>query len=614
MNQPIRTKTLIITAAVIIIVLILSLIAINQPQNSGSTPENQKKSFKVASIQFNPELNERDKNIDALYKQIEIAFKGGAKLAVAPEMSTTGYYYKDRAAIKPYVDTIPGKATNKFSKLSKKYNAYIVFGMAEKDKKTNIYYNSSALVGPDGYIGKYRKTHQWETEEHWAAWGDLGVPVFNTELGKIAINICMDAAYPETARLAGVGGADIMAFPTNSSAQAVAALPARAMQNGYYIVSANRSNTENGFHMIGASAIWSPTGKKLAEAKLIKTPKEDVSETTITYATINPKQYNNANKRRLKERRPELYQDLMLHIGPWDYTASTEQKNVNALAVQYTPVPGDKKANQEKIKALIKQKIDKSGKPLNLIVLPELSTTGPSELLENDKIASYSESENGETTQFMKQLAQKYKAAIVYGFIEKSGEKLYNTAVLLNKNGKIDGKYRQTHLSANDKKWAAEGNELAVFTNKALGKVGIMLGNDVNFPEISSVLAVQRADIIAVPSSWNGQFGGDMVINPDMSANTYPEGTMQLWSQLSIDAQSYTVVANYVGTDKGYKGRSALYTLDPLYALDQPVTASADKEEALSVQFKTIQPDAWFNQDKLINSRQPTYFKPLIKQ
>ncbi|WP_081791799.1 nitrilase-related carbon-nitrogen hydrolase [Sporolactobacillus terrae] len=607
---------IILLAAIVAIISLIIFYGKNSTSDAKSSTKQESKPFKVASIEFNPKLNERDKNIEALYEQVETAFKHGAKLAVAPEMATTGYYYKDREAIKPYVDTIPGKATNKFAKLTKKYHAYIVFGMAEKEPKTNIYYNASALVGPNGYVGKYRKTHQWETEEHWAAWGDLGVPVFKTELGKLAINICMDNAYSETARLAAVAGADILVFPTNSSAQAIAALPARAMQNGFYIVSANRSNTENGFHMIGASAIWSPTGKKLAEAPLITKPEDDVSKTTITYASIDPKQYDNENKRRLKERRPELYQDLMLHVAPWDYTASTKPKHVSALTLQYEPVSGDKKANESKIENLIRKKIgsarDKE-KAMRLVVLPELSVTGPSELLHVNKMASYGESVNGQTTQFMKKLALEYNTAIVYGLIEKSGEKLYNTAILLNKNGKIDGKYRQTQLSSYDKKWATPGDQLNVFTDNNLGKVGLMIGNDVNFPEISSVLSVQRADIIAVPSSWYGQFAGTMEINPNMSVKRYPKGTNQLWSQIAIDAQSYTVISNYVGTDKGFKGGSALYTIDPLYGLDQPVAASSNKEEALAVNFQTIQPNNWFNQDKLINSRQPAYFKPLLK-
>ncbi|PKG24793.1 nitrilase [Niallia nealsonii] len=569
--------------------------------------------FKVASVQFNPILNERDKNIEELLKVTEQAFKEGARLVVAPEMATTGYYYANREAIKPFVDTIPGKTTAAFAKLAKKYNSYVVFGMPEVDGKTDLYYNSAALVGPEGYVGKYRKTQMWETEMHWGAWGDLGVPVFDTKIGKIAINICMDSAYSETARLAGIQGADILAFPTNSSAQAISALPARAQQNGMYVVSANRSNTEVGFHMIGGSAIWSPEGDKLAEAKVVMTESEDIDEPTITYATIDPKNFDNKNKEYLEGRRPELYKDLMLTVAPWDYTKNTTPHDVVAAALQYEPVIGNKEKNKEKIERLIKEAKLKDSK-LNLVVLPELSSTGPVNNLHKNEIKKLAEEANGETTQFIAKLAKEYQVSIVFGMVEQENNHLFNTAILISEDGQTVGKYQKTHLNKSDKKWAKEGSTLSVFETKSLGKIGVLLGEDAQYPEASSVLAVKRADIIAIPSAWNGQYGGEMQINKTVSANTYPEGSMVTWDAVAIGAQAYTVVANYVGTKEEYAGRSSLYTLDPLYALDQPVVASANKEEALIVKFKTIQPDAWFNQELLILSRQPAYFKPLIQE
>jgi hypothetical protein len=105
-----------------------------------------------------------------------------------------------------------------------------------------------------------------------------------------------------------------------------------------------------------------------------------------------------------------------------------------------------------------------------------------------------------------------------------------------------------------------------------------------------------------------------MEINKEISVNKYPKGSMVTWDAVAIGAQAYTVIANYIGTEKGYLGRSSLYTLDPLYGLDQPVVASKEKEEALVVKFKTLQSDAWFNQERLIHSRKTTYFVPLVHE
>lgn len=583
-----------------------------KPTNNDTNSSSIVKPFKVASVEFNPILNERDKNVQELLKVTEKALKNGAKLVVAPEMSTTGYYYADRTAIEPFVDTIPGETTKRFTKLAKKYDAYIVFGMAEIDKKTHLYYNSAALVGPEGYVGKYRKTQMWETEMHWAAWGDLGVPVFKTKIGKIAINICMDSAYFETARLAGVGGANILAFPTNSSAQTISALPARAQQNGMYIVSANRSNTEKGFHMVGGSAIWSPEGKKLGEAPVVMKESEDMEKPTITYATINPNLYKNKNKTALKERRPELYKELMHYVEPWDYTKNTTSHEVVAASLQYTPVIGDKEKNKVKINELLQQ-AKKKNKKLNLVVLPELSLTGPTDGQSKKEIQALAEEEKGETSQYMAKLAKQYKVAIVSGFIETEDNHLYNSALLISKDGNIKGKYQKTHLNKNDKKWATAGASLPVFNTEELGRIGMLVGEDAVYPEASGVLAIKRADIIAVPSAWHGQFGGDMEINKKLSVNPYPKGSMVTWDAVAIGAQAYTIVANFVGTNHDYLGRSSLYTLDPLYGLDQPIVASDDQEEALVVTFKTLQKSWWFNQEMLLLSRRTPYYIPLIQ-
>ena len=574
----------------------------------GVTPRTEP--FKVASVAFNPELNNREDNVAKLAAAVEEAAQNGAKLIVAPEMSTTGYYYADRAAIAPFVDTIPGATTDVFARIADTYDAYIVIGMPEVDPATDLYYNSAALIGPKGLVKKYRKSHQWETEEHWAAWGDLGIPVFETPLGKIAINICMDSAYFETSRLAAVAGADILAFPSNSSGQAVQALQARAEQNGLFVVSANRSNTEGEglsyeFHMVGAAGIWSPMGEKLAEAPFVRTKLQDVDAPTLTYAEIDPAQYDNANKRRLQERRPEAYKDLMLFIGPWDYTKNSTSRQVKAAALQYAATAGDKDANFAKVTQLAA-----TTQGANLIVLPELSLTG----LADGRSTAESLAEslpNAPSLAMFAQLATTRGAYVVGGLIEKDGEALFNTAVLVSPTGSLVGKYRKVHLTAAERSWATAGQGFPAFKTD-LGHVGMLIGYDAAFPEAAGVLTVKRADIIAIPSSWDGSYGSELKFNYEVSANRYPEGSMALWDSLAMTAQAYTVIANYVGGN--FRGRSGIYTLDPMYGLDQPVVASAAGAEALVGQFKTLALDWWLNQEAIILSRRTHMYTPLVME
>jgi len=568
-----------------------------------ATAEAAIKPFLAAALQFNPVLYERDKNINDLAKAVEMAAVRGAKLIVAPEMATTGYQYNSRDEISSYVDTIPGVATDRISEVTKKYGVYVVFGIAERDAETDLYYNAAAFVGPDGYIGKYRKSHQWEAEEHWAAWGDLGVPVYDTPLGKIAINICMDATYFETARLAGLGGADILAFPTNSTAQAMWALQSRAMQNGFYIVAANRSNTELEYHMIGASVIWSPTGKLLSSAQVLPDKKDDLDEANAIYAEIDTTEFNNINKRRFSERRPEIYKDIALHISPWNYKANETSKQVFAALLQYSPVRSNKYKNMRKIEDLLSKRTVRT---LDFIVLPEFSLTGKPR---NAKEAeAYAESPNGKSVGFYKELAIATNSYVIGSLIEEEEGRLYIRALLVTPEGKISGQYTKTHLNDNERKWATAGDSLGVF-NTPKGRLGIIFGNESQFPEMAGLMAVKRVDMTAVPASWNGEYGANIEKSYKLSMNPYPDNAMCLFDAVALTSQSYTLIANFTGNS--YMGGSGKYALDPLYGLDF-VELLNKEEKAFCVKFDTLHREWWFNQEKLIGGRSPLLYKPII--
>jgi predicted amidohydrolase len=571
--------------------------------------------FKTAIVQFNPKLNNRDDNIRALLEVVTAAAENGAKLIVTPEMATTGYYYQDRDAITPFVDTIPGVTTTQFEKIAKQYDAYIVIGMPEVDFESDLFYNSAALVGPEGYIGKYRKIHQWVTEGYWSCWGDTGLPVFETKIGNIAMMICQDAVYFESARLAAVNEADILVFPTNSSGQSISLLQAWAEINGLYVISANRTNTEKGYHMIGASAVWSPLGEKLIEAPYIENEADDVNEPTILYAPIDPTQYNNEAKQRLQERRPESYKDLMLFLGPWDYSKNTISYDITAATLQYEPIFGDKDANIQKIKKLTNLAVKKAENEktrLKLVALPELAATGPVKGMNQNMISDFAETVEGPTMKEMQKLACEHELYLIYGFVEKEADLLYNSSIILTPEGKILGKYRKIHLNESDKTWATPGTKLSVFPTEDIGRIGLMIGYDAAFPETAGVMAVKRADIIIIPSNWQGEFGNEIAINKDVFKNKYPAGSMTTWDVIAKGAQAYTIISNFTSADKVYKGRSSLYTLDPYYGLDQPMVASEDKEEALIVNFSTLQTEWWLNQEKLILTRRTSYYKPIV--
>jgi len=134
--------------------------------------------FKVAAVEFNPEFMEFEKNIVGACAITEEAAKNGAKLIVLPETAISGYIYRDLEQFLPYMDTVPGKTTDALAKVTAKYGCYVAIGIAEVDPDTGLTYNAGALVGPKGYIGKYRKNGLNPSDILWFVPGNTGHPVF----------------------------------------------------------------------------------------------------------------------------------------------------------------------------------------------------------------------------------------------------------------------------------------------------------------------------------------------------------------------------------------------------------------------------------------------------
>jgi predicted amidohydrolase len=195
--------------------------------------------------------------------------------------------------------------------------------------------------------------------------------------------------------------------------------------------------------------------------------------------------------------------------------------------------------------------------------------------------------------------------------VEKAKDKLYHTAFLISDRGTVTGAYRKTHLDEGEKRWATAGEGLPVFETP-LGRIGLMLGGDVCFPEVSGVYAVRRADILAIPSDWRGQYGGHLDVCEKLYARGYPKNTMVYWQAVARTAQVYTLAANYVGGAAGYKGSSGLFSLDPVEGYVPPRVASEGREELFLAAFETLgRDDWWMNQSRLIVGRNVSIIPPL---
>ncbi|WP_147803568.1 nitrilase-related carbon-nitrogen hydrolase [Alkalicoccus halolimnae] len=565
--------------------------------------------FFAAAIQFHPQLGNLTENIQRLEEAVTQAASAGAKFIVTPELAVSGYMYETRESIFPSTDTIPGAITDRFHKLCLHWNVYLVLGMPEHDEATGLLYNAAALIGPEGYIGKYRKTHLWEAEAHWAVPGNLGFPVFQTELGNIAVNICMDAVYMESSRVPALNGADILAFPTNSSAQTISMLQGWATLNGMYIVSANRADEEKGFQMAGASAIWSPYGEKLVEAGTSL----DGGEEEIIYGIIDPKHYYNPNRERLLKRRPELYKDVMLHIGPWNFRKSAEPKQVEVQS--FTGIDLKEKASLHEYycfwagKISLMQDKRQQGIPA-LAVLPALSATGPVSAMSYEEIVLLGQTFAVEWLPKYQHLALALETSVVVSAPECAEGHIYLSAWLIDDKGEIVHVHRSTHLQEDEVKWEP-GRKPAVATIEKIGRIGILFEEEAYFPEVTTGYGIQRIDVLALLAEADSDEEYPPLIDERFHANTNSKDTLKaVWENLAMNIQAFTAYAAWEKEDGS--AFTAVYAVDPYYERD--VTVSADAQGIASKSITTLREGSWYNQQHWIVSRRVDHYYPLVAE
>jgi predicted amidohydrolase len=514
--------------------------------------------YQAAVIQFEPRLLAKEANLESLLRLTEEAAADGAKLIVTPEMATTGYCWASRAEIASEVEPVPGPTTARFSGLAARYGCWIVLGMPEIDLETGVFYNTAVLIGPDGPVGRYRKTHAYISEPKWAKDGDLGLPVFETPLGRLAMTICMDACYPETARVPVLAGADVICFPTNwvTEKSPSPSWMARAAENGVYFLAANRYGEERGVQFSGGSAVIDPDGT----LQSVLDSGDGIVWGWVDVARARDKRAPGGGDL-IADRRPDAYGALTLNTYLWipnDFHGLygirplPAARRSRAAVVQCSPSPDAVAANLERIAAEV------AALPsVDLAVFPELSVSGPVTDLElAEQIA---ETIPGASCQRLQAIAAEADAFLVAGLIERdSGSgRLFNSALLIGPDGVI-GRYRKLHLTADDRAWAVPGDGGLPTFDTPLGRLGLLIGYDALFPEAARALAIEGADIIAFPSLLHGPlvqpYGPTAVPMPPWVDVGPTEAHFHLWRERERENQVHVLFANGAAPWLGWSG------------------------------------------------------------
>ncbi|MDD4238517.1 MAG: carbon-nitrogen hydrolase family protein [Desulfotomaculaceae bacterium] len=461
---------------------------------------------KVALVHAVIHWKDKEKNLAKLLSLNEMAAGSGARIILNTELATSGYAFESRDDIAPLTETIPGPTTRAFGRIAKKYECYICIGLPEVDPKTGIFYNAAALIGPKGHVlGRCRKVVPAFRENLWAARGNLPVMVTMTEFGKLGVVICADAYSYRPARVAALKGARLLLVPANwpSDYQNPEKFwRARAAENGIYVLVCNRTGKDQSMDCCSAESFIVDTGGGAVK---------QVSSTddSIVYGMLplkNGKFISSAAEDILGRRRPHCYANISLdtfsHFNPEFLLGLPEPVDFTVATLQFRPVSGEPPANMEKMLKLIDEAAATAaaeGLTLNLLVLPELATTGI--IFRKQEAAKWCEEIPGPATKAFTRKAEEKNIFIVLGMAERDAGKLYNSCVLLGPGG-VRGKYRKVHLSPYDQRWAEAGEGEVPTFDLPFGRVGMLAGYDLVFPESADALAKLGTDLLCVPALW----------------------------------------------------------------------------------------------------------------
>lgn len=231
-----------------------------------------------AAIQFNLSVGYVDANLDKVRAALRRVADRGVRLAVLPEMWSTGYDYRNLPTL---AEETP-RVLEELQDLCRHLELVTVGSLPELDN--GQIYNTAYVIDRGELIGSYRKLHLFSTmrEDQFLSAGQQ-VLVAETSLGKLGVAICYDLRFPELFRKLALEGAEIICIPAEwpkpRQEHWTTLLRARAIENQLFVIAANCCGIQGKLDFCGLSRLISPLGSVLEQA--------DESQDTELIATLD---------------------------------------------------------------------------------------------------------------------------------------------------------------------------------------------------------------------------------------------------------------------------------------------------------------------------------------
>lgn len=218
------------------------------------------------------------------------------------------------------------------------------------------------------------------------------------------------------------------------------------------------------------------------------------------------------------------------------------QSASETLSVAIAQCPGDLDGSDARLDWLESELGRHEGRDIDLVVLPELFQCGYNV---GDLVLGRAETSTGPFAAEIANLSSRYGLAILYGFSERRGDQLFNSAQCIDRTGNIIGQHQKLLLPP-----GFEGDHFAPgrsFTPFQCGgfRVAILICYDAEFPENMRHAALSGADLVIVPTALGAQWG--VVAERVIPARAFENGV-------------FLCYANYCGTENGldYYGGSCI--------------------------------------------------------
>src|SRR3990167_2458909 len=274
-----------------------------------ATKKKASNGVRISFLQTSPAFGNIKENVKRVVDKI---YSIDTHLLVLPELFNTGYQFESKKEVALLAEEVPtGWTSQRLIQIARNKRIFIVAGLAEKEGSS--LYNSSILIGPKGFIGRYRKAHLFWNEKRFFTAGNTPFEVYNIGLARVGMMICFDWLFPEVARILALKGADVICHPSNLVLpHCPQAMITRCLENRVFAITANRIGIEKRIKgqklkFIDQSEIVAPNGRILCRAS---DNKEKIGIAEIDPRTAQNKSITSLNNI-FVDRRKKFYKPLI---------------------------------------------------------------------------------------------------------------------------------------------------------------------------------------------------------------------------------------------------------------------------------------------------------------